>query len=62
MNLVYVANKSNDIAYAWSYTKDKGDKLVCKEGHDMVYCCGQKKGKYFRHKNKGQESIACVMS
>jgi hypothetical protein len=34
------------------YTKTEGDKITCKNGHELVLCQGTKVKKYFRHKNE----------
>lgn len=34
------------------YTKTEGDKITCKNGHELVFCQGTKVKKYFRHKNE----------
>ena len=42
---------NNEYIHVKDYEKNKGDKIKCARGHELVLCNGKKIRKYFRHKN-----------
>ena len=44
-------NTNTEPIHINDYTKQKGDKIRCQYGHDLIMCNGPKIKKYFRHKN-----------
>ena len=42
---------NDEYIHVKDYEKNKGDKIKCARGHELVLCNGKKIRKYFRHKN-----------
>lgn len=43
---------NNKYLHVNKYKKEKCDNILCKNGHELILCEGDKIKKYFRHKNK----------